>query len=58
MIEFRVVRCPRCDVVVMEIAMGLVRGKCPSCKHRVWASSNGHEVRVGMVDAPKVRLAG
>ena len=58
MIDFRAVRCPACDVVVMEIATGLARGKCSGCKRRVWAMSNGSEVRIGMVDAPKVRLAG
>ena len=57
MLTFRAVRCPVCALrgertVVMEIATGLSRGKCPACKRRVWASCDGHELRVGMVDAP------
>jgi len=60
MMEFHPVRCPNCasrgvrDVpVVMEIATGLSRGKCPDCRRRVWALANGREVRVGIVDAPR-----
>jgi len=57
-VDFTPVHCPVCDSIVMEIATGLSRGKCPNrqCKRRVWAMSDGHEVRIGMVDAPKLRL--
>lgn len=55
-LEFRAVRCPGDGAVVMEVATGLSRGKCPKCRRRVWAMANGHEVRVGMVDTPAVRL--
>ncbi|MGE0227757.1 MAG: hypothetical protein AB7I38_10960 [Dehalococcoidia bacterium] len=62
MLDFHVVRCPACAErgerpVVMEIATGLARGKCPACKRRVWAHCDGREVRVGMVDVPLPRLA-
>ena len=58
--EFHAVRCPNCAErgihpvpVVLEVATGLARGKCPTCRKRVWASADGHEVRVAMVDAPR-----
>ncbi|MCC6959229.1 MAG: hypothetical protein IT301_05230 [Dehalococcoidia bacterium] len=58
--EFHAVRCPNCESrgvspapVVMEIATGLSRGKCPVCRKRVWASADGREMRVAMVDAPR-----
>lgn len=54
--EFQPVRCPGCSVVVMEIATGMSRGKCPRCHRRVWALCDGHEVRIGMVDRPRERL--
>ena len=46
--------CAARDVrtVVLEIATGLARGKCPACKRRVWAASDGDGVRVGMIDGP------
>lgn len=52
------VACPRCGEIVMEIATGLVRVRCRgrSCKARVWAMSDGKEVRVGLVDKPLARL--
>lgn len=57
MVTFFEVECPECRrrggrQVVMEIATGLARGKCPHCKRRVWAASDGRELRIGMVDAP------
>ena len=62
MLRFHAVLCPvcasrGCQTVVMEIATGLARGKCPVCKRRVWASCDGHEVRTGMVDSPATVLA-
>lgn len=60
MVTFHVVRCPAClpAPVVLEIVTGLARGKCPQCKRRVWATSDGGQVRVGMVDIPLSRLPG
>jgi Zn finger protein HypA/HybF involved in hydrogenase expression len=55
-LAFHVVRCPRCGAVVMEIATGLARGKCPGCKRRVWAMADGKRLRLGIVDAPRARL--
>lgn len=59
MIEFRAVRCPACreHPVVMEIATGMARGKCRTCKRRVWALCDGREVRIGLVDSPQQRVA-
>lgn len=56
--EFQPVRCPSCGAVVMEIATGMARGRCPGryCRRRVWAVSDGSEVRIGMVDAPQRKL--
>lgn len=54
--EFQPVRCPSCAAVVLEIATGMSRGKCPGCKRRVWALCNGREVRIGLVDKPRERL--
>lgn len=58
--DFQPVRCPNCAArgvhpvpVVLEVATGLARGKCPVCRKRVWASADGREVRVAMVDAPR-----
>jgi uncharacterized protein (DUF779 family) len=63
LMDFLAVRCPLCAQrgmrpapVVLEVATGLARGKCPVCHKRVWASSDGHEVRVGMVDEPPARV--
>lgn len=64
-LDFQAVRCPECErrgvdpvPVVMEVAMGLARGKCPNrqCRRRVWALSDGRELRTGMVDTPVPRL--
>ena len=57
MLTFKAVLCPVDRSVVMEVAKGLCRGKCPTCHKRIWASSDGSEVRVGIVDSAPKRLA-
>lgn len=61
--EFQAVRCPECEArgvrpvpVVLEIATGMSRGKCPKCGRRVWALCDGREVRIGMVDVPRSKV--
>jgi phage FluMu protein Com len=58
MLEFRPVRCPECNTVVMDAAFtGQVRPLCPGCKRRVWAISDGSEIRIFMVTRRPKTLA-
>lgn len=61
MITFTPVRCPKCSGVVCEFMTGSiyppVRIRCRKCGKRVTAMSDGHEIRVVQVDAPRRILA-
>lgn len=56
--EFHPVRCPDCErhPVVGEIGTGSARFKCPDCHRRVWAISDGAEVRTVMTDMARKRV--
>jgi ribosomal protein S27E len=55
-VEFQAVRCPECGKVILEVAFGLVRGKCRGCGRRVWAAARGGEVHIEMLDVPRSKL--